>query len=34
VRTVYIATARHVGAAPAVTAFVPHLVAAARGLAR
>ena len=33
VRTVYIATARHAGAAPAVTAFVPHLVAAARGLA-
>jgi DNA-binding transcriptional LysR family regulator len=34
VRTVYIATARHAGTAPAVTAFVPHLVAAARGLAR
>jgi len=34
VRTVHIATARHAGAAPAVDAFVPHVVAAARGLAR
>jgi DNA-binding transcriptional LysR family regulator len=34
VRTVYAATARQGGAAPAVTAFVPHLVDAARRLAR
>jgi len=35
VRTVHIATARHAGPpAPAVAAFVPHVTAAARGLAR
>ncbi len=34
VRTVHIATPRHAGAAPAVAAFLPHVAAAVRGLAR